>query len=171
MACDHLSSTLSSSNCPLCCRPPVFPVALLRSVYGGTVPAMDAVPPMPVEEHQVLDPRIVRQSIDEIQLRHRRAASASLLRVEFANAHESPCARLLGESCGFRNGHFGTCSGTARYRARAVLSTDSPRVPGEDNRLWYNSLQRGNWARSATILASDGAFDGAPGNPKHVAFR
>jgi hypothetical protein len=58
---------------------------------------MDAVPSMPVEEHQVLDPRIVRQSVDEVQLSNRRPAAASLLGIEFANAHESSCARLLCE--------------------------------------------------------------------------
>jgi hypothetical protein len=67
---------------------------------------------MPVEEHQVLDPRIVGQPVDEEELGDRRAAAASLLRIEFANAHESSSARLLGEWLGdFRNGHFGTCSG------------------------------------------------------------
>ena len=73
---------------------------------------MNAVPSMPVEEHQVLDPRIVRQSVDEVELRDGRAGAASLLGIEFANAHESSCARLLGERLiHIRNGHFGTCSG------------------------------------------------------------
>lgn len=126
MSCDHLSSTLSCSKFGLCSRPSVFPVALLRGLYGGTVPAMDAIPAMPVEEHQVLDFRIVSQSVDEIQLRDRRSDPASLLRVELANAHESSSARLLGE-CGisFRNGHFGTCSGAVTYWLDSSLSTGS----------------------------------------------
>jgi hypothetical protein len=44
---------------------------------------------MPVEEHQVLDPRIVGQPVDEIELSDRRPTAASLLGIEFANAHES----------------------------------------------------------------------------------
>lgn len=58
---------------------------------------MDAIPPMPVEEHQMPDPRILRQAVNEIQLGHGRAASTAFLGIQFAYAHESPCARLLGE--------------------------------------------------------------------------
>jgi hypothetical protein len=58
---------------------------------------MNAVPSMAVKEHQVLDPRVGGQAVHEVQLCHRGAAPASLLGVEFANAHESPCVRLLGE--------------------------------------------------------------------------
>jgi hypothetical protein len=107
VSCDHLSSTLSCSNCPLCCRPSVFLFALLRGLYGGTVAAMDAIPSMPVEEHQVLDPRVVRQPVNEIELRDCSAAPTSLLGIECANPHESPCAGLLAE-CGveFRDGHL-----------------------------------------------------------------
>ncbi len=58
---------------------------------------MDAVPSMAVEEHQVLDPRIVGQPVDQVELSDGRPGSASLLGIKFANAHESSCARLLGE--------------------------------------------------------------------------
>ena len=58
---------------------------------------MDAVPSMSVEEHQVLDPRIVGQPVHEVELSDRRAGAAPLLGIEFANPHESSCARLLGE--------------------------------------------------------------------------
>ena len=73
---------------------------------------MNAIPSMPVEEHQVLDPRILREAVDQIKLRDGRPASTPLLGIEFANPHESSSARLLswgGDA--FRNGHFGTCSG------------------------------------------------------------
>jgi hypothetical protein len=78
-------------------RPSVASVALLRGLHGGTVPAMEAVPAMPVEEHQVLDRGIVRQSVYEVELRDGGAAATPFLGVEFSNAHEWPCARLLGD--------------------------------------------------------------------------
>lgn len=74
---------------------------------------MDAVPTMPVEEHQVLDPGVVRQTVNEVELCDRGAASTPFLGVEFANPHEWLCARLLGGWVEFRGPHFGICSGIA----------------------------------------------------------
>jgi hypothetical protein len=50
---------------------------------------------MPVEEHQVLDPRILRHAVDQVELSDGRPASTSLLGIEFADPHESSGARLL----------------------------------------------------------------------------
>ena len=191
MSCDHLSSTLSCSNGPLCRRPSVFPVALLRGVHGGTVPAMDAIPSMPVEEHQVLDPWIVRQSVDEIQLCDRRSAPASLLRVELANAHESSSARLLGERwIDIGNGHFGTCSGAVTYWVKFAMSTGREAELPRCNRLIHNVLQRGDCSWPCSVPTSrdtadcrnrtgdsrspsalPGSSGAAPTDPSHLPFR
>lgn len=191
MSCDHLSSTLSCSNGPLCRRPSVFPVALLRGVHGGTVPAMDAIPAMSVEEHQVLDPWIVRQSVDEIQLCDRRSAPASLLRVELANAHESSSPRLLGERwIDIRNGHFGTCSGAVTYWVKSAMSTGREAERPRCNRLIHNALRCSDysWTSSARTsrdtadcgksngdsrrpAAFPGSSGAAPTDPSHLPFR
>jgi hypothetical protein len=170
MSCDHLSSTLSCSNCPLCCRPSVFPVALLRGLYGGTVPAMDAIPPMPVEEHQVLDPRVVRQPVNEIQLGDGRAAPTSLLGIECANPHESPCAGLLVE-CGveLRDGHLRYLFGyhnIAHFLTpvnTALCRATNPQVgaPQSLAGMPSNSDDNGSLTRISTDLHGNGRI--APG--------
>jgi hypothetical protein len=70
---------------------------------------MDAIPSMPVEEHQVLNPRVVRQAVNEVELRDRCTAPTSLLGIECADPHESPCAGLLAECrvrVELRDGHL-----------------------------------------------------------------
>ncbi len=93
---------------------------------------MNAVPSMPVEEHQVLDPRILRQAVDQIELGDSRSGPAPLLGVEFANPHESSSARLLSwDGDAFRNGHFGTCSGIPKVASsRHTVNSFLRRVAG-----------------------------------------